>query len=162
MEGCSPPPAVGPVELTSTQAPPRTPPSHRAGVRWAHVAVCTVRGPAQGPPPLLGSCLGFEAGLAPLPAGAPLGCRHAHGTCEDPFRMEQQGPDGVCFSLRPTSGRPPPVSTARTHRHRVSRGRRGWPACGGQRPCPCYLTAGLQASVCRQPGDCGCSQVSRP
>lgn len=36
------------------------------------------------------------------------------------------------------------------------------PACGGQRPCPCRLTAGLQASVCLQPGDHGCSQVSRP
>lgn len=52
-----------------TRHPGPCPP--RAGVRQAHVAVRTVWGPAQGPQPPLGSCLGVEAGLAPLPAGAP-------------------------------------------------------------------------------------------
>lgn len=118
----SPPPAV---ELTSAHAPSWALPSHRAGALRARMAVHTVEGrgvhrPAQGPRPPLSSCLGTEAGPAALPAGAPLGRRHACGAGMDPFRTEQQGPDGVCRQ-------PAPVCTARTCGHRADSGP-AWPA----------------------------------
>ena len=142
-----------------------------AGPTWPstrlRAGACT--GQPRAPRTPLGSCLGAEAGPAALPAGAPMGCRHAHRTRVDPFRMEQQGPDGVCRQPAPVRGsarllsaQPGPVGTGLTGASVAG------PARGGQRPSLCRQlggrgcclgSPGLSLALPPPPGGCGSSRA---